>query len=110
MTDQEYPRGPTGAEFKALHSLICDKQYPAGDACAQEREELSHTLAFAVTEGKFIVTHAMSDSPGYFGPMVFVIWPDTSVTMYRFASMDLPSFDIWEGDWYETDRDGMPWV
>ena len=41
--------------------------------------------------------------------MIFVIWPDTSVTRYRQARMDLPSFKLVEGDWYECDKDGMPW-
>ena len=110
MAVQEYPRAPTPDEYEIIRRLVVNKQYPAGDSCAQERAELGEMLGEARDDGRFIVSYARSDSPGYWGRMIFMIWPDTSVTMYRQSPIELPSFNIASGGWYECDKDGMPWI
>jgi hypothetical protein len=116
---QPYPRIPTTDEFADLSQLIINTQYPAGDACKQERSDLISVLAFAVSDGKFIVTNASSDSPGFCGLMAFMIWPDTSVTMYRkgtgstsegMKTHDRHGNTIHMDAWYECDKDGVPWL
>ena len=109
-SDNEYPRPPTPDEFTAIFNLAAYSMYGEAENNREERHDLNLMLQESLSAGRFIVSYGSSDTPGYFGPMIFVIWPDTSVTMYRRASMDLPSFTIWEGDYYETDAGGMPWV
>lgn len=106
----EYPRAPTPDEFAAIYNLAGDSMYGSPERNREEYHTLNEMLQEARDSGRFFVSYGSSDTPGYWGPMAFVIWPDTSVTMYRFSSMDLPSFDIKSGDWYETDKDGVPWI
>ena len=106
----EYPRAPSPDEFAAIFNLAGDSMYGNPDRNREEYHDLNMMLQEARDSGRFIVSYGSSDTPGYWGPMMFVIWPDTSVTMYRKSSMDLPSFKIKEGDYYETDAGGMPWI
>ena len=107
---QPYPRGPTSDEFVAIFNLAGDSMYGNPERNREEYHELNLMLQEAREDGRFIVSYAPSDTPGYCGLMIFVIWPDTSVTMYRHSSMDLPSFKIKKGDYYQSDSDGMPWL
>ena len=107
---EEYPRQPTPDEFAAIYNLCGDAMYGNPAENREEYHDLNVMLREAADNARFFITYGSSDTPGYWGPMAFVIWPDTSVTMYRFASMNLPSFAIKRGDWYETDKDGMPWI
>lgn len=107
---QPYPRRPELAEFDAILDLAGNSMYGESKANLQEWTDLRITLEDARESGRFIVSHASSDTPGYFGPIIFLIWPDTSITMYRFSSMDLPSFGVFKGEYYECDMGGMPWV
>jgi hypothetical protein len=106
----EFPRPPTPDEFESIRQLVCDKSYPAGDSCSTERAYLYEMLSEATSSGRFIVSYASSDTPGYFGRIIFLIWPDTSITIYHHACMDLPRFDIDKHDWYQCDVEGMPWI
>jgi hypothetical protein len=89
--------------------LAANTMYGCPDKNKEEYFELNQTMHCIRDAGNFIVTYASSDTPGYCGPMIFVIWPDTSVTHYRKAGIDLPSFKIAKGEYYQTDMDGMPW-
>lgn len=114
MPDQ-LPRIAELAEFNDILTLIGNTMYGEYDENdsnpnLQEWTDLRIVLEEAVESGRFIITYASSDTPGYCGPLAFVIWPDTSVTMYRFSSINLPSFDIVKGQWYQTDADGMPGI
>ncbi len=86
----EFPRQPELAEFDAILTLAGNSMYGPSQANLQEWTDLRMMLEEARESGRFIVSYGSSDTPGYWGPMIFVIWPDTSVTMYRRASMDLP--------------------
>jgi hypothetical protein len=114
MTDKN-PRRPELAEFDAILKLAGISMYGEYDENnstpnLEEWTNLRMMLEEAREDGRFILSYAASDTPGYCGPIAFMIWPDTSVTMYRFSSMDLPSFNITKGSWYQCDSDGMPWI
>ena len=116
----KYPRGPTHDEFRAIYLLEADNRYPDNGRCVQERHELSHMLDEASDTGKFIITEAMSDSPGFIGQLAFIIWPDTSITFARrytgkfakdHAIARRSSLDsLTSGNWYLCDKDGVPWL
>ena len=105
-----YPRPPTADEETAIGGVVIRRYFGFLYSNRKEAHELRVTLSDAINDGRFIITHAHSDTPGYVGPIAIVIWPDTSVTMYRCTRMALPSFHLVAGDWYECDKDGIPWI
>ena len=116
---QEYPRQPSTDEYRALLTMEADARYPDDGSCIQERHDLAHQFDEACDSGGFIITQATSDSPGFCGLLAFIIWPDTSVTMYRKGTgstskgmivHDRQGIAVHMDEWYSCDKDGVPWL
>ena len=115
---QPYPRQPAFDEFDAILTMVGNSYY-GENANLSEWTDLRIVFEDARESGRFIITGASSDTPGFCGLLAFIIWPDTSVTMYRkgtgstskgMVCHDRHGHSVYMDQWYACDKDGVPWL